>query len=50
VQQLGSGAMQNPNAKITKQAVGTGKRLTTAERAKIKKQLEKELRRRKRKT
>jgi hypothetical protein len=40
--------MLNPNAKITKPAGSTGKKLTSAERAKIKKQLEKELRRRKR--
>jgi signal recognition particle subunit SRP54 len=46
--QLGSSGMLNPNAKITKQAVGTGKRLTSEERAKLKKQREKELRRRKR--
>ena len=46
--QLGSSGMLNPNAKIAKQAIGTGKRLTSEERAKLKKQREKELRRRKR--
>ncbi len=45
---LGSSGMLNPNATIAKSSVGTGKRLTSEERAKMKKQREKELRRRKR--
>jgi signal recognition particle subunit SRP54 len=48
VQHLGSSGMLNPNTKLAKQAKGTGKRLTSEERAKLKKQKEKELRRRKR--
>jgi signal recognition particle subunit SRP54 len=48
VQQMGSNGMLNPNAKLTKAAGNTGKRLTSEERAKLKKQREKELRRRKR--
>jgi signal recognition particle subunit SRP54 len=47
VQQLQS-AMTNPNARLQKQKVGTGKRLTSEERAKLRKQREKEERRRKR--
>jgi signal recognition particle subunit SRP54 len=47
VQQLQS-AFTNPNATLQKQKVGTGKRLTSAERAKLRKQREKEARRRKR--
>jgi signal recognition particle subunit SRP54 len=47
VQQLQS-AMTNPNARLQKQKVGTGKRLTSEERAKLRKQREKEARRRKR--
>ncbi len=46
--QLGSSGMLNPNTKIAKQAKGTGKRLTSEERARLKKEREKELRRRKR--
>jgi len=46
--QLSSSGMLNPNAKFAKQSKGTGKRLTSAERAKLRKQREKELRRRKR--
>ena len=46
--QLGPG-MMNPNAKLGKPSGGTGKRLTSAERAKMRKQREKEIRRRKRK-
>ena len=46
--QLGSSGMLNPNAKLAKQAKSTGKRLTSEERAKLKKQREKELRSRKR--
>ncbi len=47
--QLGSSGMLNPNSQIVKPKQGTGKRLTSEERAKLKKQREKELRRRKRK-
>lgn len=47
VQQLQS-AMTNPNARLQKQKVGTGKRLTSEERAKLRKQREKDARRRKR--
>jgi signal recognition particle subunit SRP54 len=46
--QLGP-SMMNPNAKFSKPSAGTGKRLTSSEKAKLKKQREKELRRRKRK-
>jgi signal recognition particle subunit SRP54 len=45
--QLGP-SMMNPNAKLAKPSAGTGKRLSSAEKAKLKKQREKELRRRKR--
>ena len=47
VRELQSGMMNNPNG-LARQKVGTGKRLTTQERAKLKKQREKELRKRKR--
>ena len=47
VRELQSGMMNNPNG-LARQKVGTGKRLTSQERAKLKKQREKELRRRKR--
>jgi hypothetical protein len=39
--------MNNPNG-LARQKVGTGKRLTNAEKAKLKKQREKEIRKRKR--
>ena len=48
MQQMASGGMLDPNAKLAKQSIGTGKRLTSEERAKLKKQREKELRRCKR--
>jgi signal recognition particle subunit SRP54 len=48
-QMASSGALTNPNAKLSKPSAGTGKRLTSAEKAKLRKQREKELRRRKRK-
>jgi signal recognition particle subunit SRP54 len=48
-QQLGQTLMRNPNAMLAKQKKGTGKRLTSVERAKLKKVRERELRRRKRK-
>ena len=47
-QQLSQTLMQNPNARLTKAKVGTGKRLTPKERAKIKKDREREVRRRRR--
>jgi signal recognition particle subunit SRP54 len=47
-QMASSGALANPNAKFSKPSAGTGKRLTSAEKTKMKKQREKELRRRKR--
>jgi signal recognition particle subunit SRP54 len=47
LQQVQSGLMQNPNG-LQRQKVGTGKRLTSQEKAKLKKEREKELRRRKR--
>jgi signal recognition particle subunit SRP54 len=48
VQQLGQSGMLNPGAKLGKAKQGTGKRLTAEERAKLKKQRERELRRKKR--
>ena len=48
VQQLGQSGMLNPGAKLGKVKQGTGKRLTPEERTKLKKQRERELRRRKR--
>jgi signal recognition particle subunit SRP54 len=47
VKQIQSGLMNNPNG-LARQKVGTGKRLTNEEKAKLKKQREKEIRRRKR--
>jgi signal recognition particle subunit SRP54 len=47
-QQLSQTLMKNPNAMLAKQKIGTGKRLTSAERAKQKKLREREARRRKR--
>ncbi len=47
--QLGSGGMLSPNVRFSKPKGDTGKRLTSAERAKQKKRLEQELRRLKRK-
>ncbi len=48
MQELTRTAAANPSARLAKQKVGTGKRLTSAERAKEKKRREKEARRRKR--
>jgi len=48
VQQLGQSGLLNPGARLGKVKQGTGKRLTAEERAKIKKQRERELRRKKR--
>jgi signal recognition particle subunit SRP54 len=47
VRELQSGLMQNPNG-LARKKIGTGKRLTNAERAKLKKEREREMRRRKR--
>jgi signal recognition particle subunit SRP54 len=47
MQQVQSGMLANPNG-LTRQKVGTGKRLTSQEKAKLKKEREKEMRRRKR--
>lgn len=46
--ELQNQAMANPSGQLTKKKIGTGKRLTSKEKAKIKKQREKEIRRRKR--
>jgi signal recognition particle subunit SRP54 len=48
VQQLQQGGILDPGATLTKTKVGTGKRLTPQERTALKKQREKEARRRKR--
>ena len=48
MQQLTQGGLLNPGATLAKSKVGTGKRLTTAEKAKLRKEREKEERRRKR--
>jgi len=48
IQQLQQGGLFNPGAKLAREKKGTGKRLTSDERNKLKKQREKELRRRKR--
>jgi signal recognition particle subunit SRP54 len=47
VRELQTGLMQNPNG-LARKKIGTGKRLTNAERAKLKKERERDLRRRKR--
>ena len=49
MQDLQKGGLLNPGAQLAKQKQGTGKRLTADERAKLRKQREKEARRRKRK-
>ncbi|HZZ72053.1 MAG TPA: signal recognition particle protein [Pirellulales bacterium] len=48
VQELQQGGFLNPGAALARQKVGTGKRLTNEERKKLKKQREKDLRRKKR--
>ncbi|MEN6406682.1 MAG: signal recognition particle protein [Thermoguttaceae bacterium] len=48
MQELTRGGLLDPAGKLAKQKVGTGKRLTSAERDKLKRQREKELRRKKR--
>jgi len=48
MQKLQQGGLLNPGAKLAKQKLGTGKRLTAQERTKLKKDREKDARRRKR--
>ena len=48
MQEITQGGLMNPGGKLAKQKVGTGKRLTSAERAKLKKERERELRRKRR--
>jgi signal recognition particle subunit SRP54 len=48
MQELTQGGMLNPGGKLSKQKVGTGKRLTSAERVKLRKERERELRRKRR--
>jgi signal recognition particle subunit SRP54 len=48
MQELQQGGMLDPGGKLSKQKVGTGKRLTPAERAKLRKEREREMRRKKR--
>lgn len=48
VQQLQSGGMLDPSGRLAKQKQGTGKRLSTAEKARLRKEREREKRRRKR--
>jgi signal recognition particle subunit SRP54 len=48
MQQLGNSGMLNPGSKLAKQKGGTGKRLTPQEKAKLRKERERELRRKKR--
>ncbi len=48
MKQMAEGGMLNPGGKIAKQKAGTGKRLTPKERVKLKKQREKEARRKRR--
>ena len=47
VRELQSGILQNPDG-LARKKIGTGKRLTNAEKAKLKKQREKDMRKRKR--
>jgi signal recognition particle subunit SRP54 len=48
MQQLTSGGMLNPGSKLSKMKVGTGKRLSSQEKAQLKKLRDRELRRKKR--
>ena len=48
VQQLQRDAIANPNGALSKKKKGTGKRLSNQEKAKLKKERERELRRKKR--
>ena len=47
-QELAQGGLLNPGGKLAKQKVGTGKRLTSAEKVKLRKLKERELRRKRR--
>jgi signal recognition particle subunit SRP54 len=48
VNELQSGGFLNPGSQLTKEKKGTGKRLSTSEKARIKKEREREARRKKR--
>jgi signal recognition particle subunit SRP54 len=48
MQGLTQGGLLNPGGKLAKQKIGTGKRLTSEERAKLRKQRDREMRRKKR--
>ena len=48
MQELTQSGMLNPGAKLAKQKIGTGKRLTPKERAKLRKERERDVRRKKR--
>jgi signal recognition particle subunit SRP54 len=48
MKELTQGGLLNPGARLTKKKMGTGKRLTPKERAKLKKLREREARRRRR--
>ncbi len=48
MQELTQGGMMDPSGKIAKQKGGTGKRLTPQERAKLRKEREREIRRKRR--
>ena len=48
IRELQSSGMLDPGARLAREKVGTGKRLTNKERADLRKKREKELRRRKR--
>jgi len=48
VRELQEGGMLNPGARLMREKKGTGKRLTSKEKADLRKQREKELRKRKR--
>ena len=50
MQQMGSSGMLDPGARLAKQKQGTGKRLTSQEKARLRKLREREIRRRKRDT
>lgn len=50
VRELQQGGMMSPAGRLSKQKKTTGKRLTNKERAKLRQQREKELRRRKRRS
>jgi signal recognition particle subunit SRP54 len=48
MKELQQSGLLNPGAKLAKQKIGTGKRLTSQERAKLRKEREREIRRKKR--